>query len=86
MSKIVCKIEMFDLSQKIFLSNNGELTLITDTTIEDLPSVLTDLSWQTEIPKIVLYGNKFYAQQVSDKTLEFAKTRYAMNNLEIEVL
>jgi hypothetical protein len=45
MSKIVCKIEMFDLNQKIFLSNNGELTPITDTTIEDLPSVLTDISW-----------------------------------------
>jgi hypothetical protein len=61
MSKIICKIEMFDLNQKIFLSNNGELTPITDTTIEDLPAVLTDISWQTEIPKIVLYGNKFYA-------------------------
>lgn len=61
MSKIVCKIEMFDLNQKIFLSNKGELTPIADATIENLPSVLTDISWQTEIPKIVLYGNKFYA-------------------------
>jgi hypothetical protein len=44
MSKIVCKIEMFDLNQKIFLSNNGELTPIADTTIENLPTVLTDIS------------------------------------------
>jgi hypothetical protein len=35
---------MFDLNQKIFLSNNGELTLIADTTIENLPTVLTDIS------------------------------------------
>lgn len=86
MSKIVCKIEMFDLNQKIFLSNNGELTPIADATIENLPSVLTDISWQSEIPKIVLYGNKFYAQQVSENTLKFAKTKYGINNLEIEVL
>lgn len=86
MSKIVCKIEMFDFSQKVFISTDGELTPIADTTINDLPLTLSTLCYQHDIPKVVLYGNKFYAQQVSDKTLEFAKTNYAMNNLEIEVL
>lgn len=89
MNKIFCNINLFDLNQNVLIVDiqTGFTIFSTQVSdISDLPRTISTLSNNSGISEIVLSGEKTFAYKLKDTILEYAKTNYAINNLEIEVI
>lgn len=89
MIQVYCPIHLFDLHQKIYIIDNTKdenSKCVAITTVEELPRTLADVCANRGAQKILLDGNKEYGKFISSTILEQAKTKYNLNNIEIEVI
>ena len=79
---------MFDLHQQVFIldAENNNKTCVAITTMEQLPEVISALSNEKNISKVVLSGNSIFSAAVSEDILAYSKKHYSWNNIEVEVL
>ena len=88
MKKILCEINLFDLHQRIFLVNSEtkEKECIATTMINSIPQTVSALCNNQKIYSVVLTGNKEYNNTLSKDILEYSRTHYSNNLIEIEVI
>ena len=88
MDKLICFINLFTYDQNIYLFNAAtqETKVATNTTFEDLSTVLADISDITKVNHIELHGARKYANEIASEVLTYAKSRYNNNDLTVEVI
>ena len=88
MKKIVCEISLFDLHQRIFLidTETKEKNWIAIAMIDSIPETVSALCDKQKVYSIVLTGNKGYNNTLSKDILEYSRTHYSNNLIEIEVI
>lgn len=88
MKKIICNLNLFAMNSPIFIldTDTGNLEHICDSGLLLLPTTLSALSADKQISKVCLSGNKQYGYKIAQDTLEYSKTNYSENNIEIEVI
>ena len=89
MKKIMCKIELFDVSQNIYIvdTETGDMDYVATTTFDTIDKTLATLSYSKSIPNIVLMGATGFSEQLATNIINYSKTTYGEDkiNLEIEV-
>ena len=82
---IVCNINLFDSSQSIYLMTDNGCQNVGSSTLVDLPLTLVGLCDSCGVNKIHLSGSIRYSEAMCEDILWFAKTKYHIDNIEIEV-
>ncbi len=79
---------MFALNQKIFIVDpeTGIKQCVATATMEELPAVISAISNEENIPKVLLSGNSIFGAAVSEDILAYTKMHYSENKIEVEVL
>ena len=87
MKKIYCELHMFDLNQKVYIVDEvGVQTCVATVAIEGLPEVISAISGESNIPNVILNGNRILCAAVSEDILEYSKMHYDWNDIKVEVL
>lgn len=88
MKRIVCEIHLFDLHQRVFLvdSETKEKKCIATAMIDSIPEIVSALCDNRKVYSVVLTGNKEYNNTLSKDILEYSRTHYSNNLIEIEVI
>lgn len=88
MKKIICNLNLFTMNSPVFILNTetDNLEYVCDSALSLLPTTLSVLSADKQIPKICLSGNKQYGDKLAQDILEYSKTNYSENIIEIEVI
>lgn len=88
MKKIICNLNLFAMNSPVFIldTETGNLEHICDSALSLLPTTLSALSADKQIPKVCLSGNKQYGDKLAKDILEYSKTNYSENIIEIEVI
>ena len=88
MRKIYCELHIFDLHQKVYIIDTatGNKECIAITTLEELPEVINAISDSEKVHKVLLAGNNVFSVTLSEDIVNYAKTHYSWNNIEVEVI
>lgn len=88
MKKIVCEIHLFDLHQRVFLvdTETNEKNWIAIAMIDSIPETVSALCDKQKVYSVTLTGNKEYNNTLSKDILEYSRTHYNNNSIEIEVI
>ena len=86
MEKIYCELHLFDLNQNIYIVNEDNIECVAQTTMEELPEVISAICDAKHIYKVTLAGNSVFGAAVSEDILAYSKKHYNWNNIEVEVL
>lgn len=88
MKKIVCEINLFDLHQRVFLINSEtkEKKCIATVMIDSVPEAISALCNNQKVYSVTLTGNREYNNTLSKDILEYSRTHYNNNSIEIEVI
>lgn len=85
MKKIICHVELWDMSQHPVLLDCGQIIELPDCPLEKLDEMLAVYSQKYETNSIALYGAKIYNEKLAHDIYEYSATHYGINDLEIEV-
>lgn len=88
MKKIYCELHMFDLHQRVYVVDpeTGIRECVAITTMEGLPEVISAISNEKKLDKVILSGNSIFGAAVSEDIIAYSKKNYNWNNIEVEVL
>lgn len=88
MRKIYCELHIFDLHQRVYIVDTatGNKECIAITTLEELPEVINAISDSEKVHKVLLAGNSVFSATLSEDIVNYAKTHYSWNNIEVEVI
>jgi monoamine oxidase len=88
MKKIYCELHIFDLHQSVYIidPSTGDKECIAIATMEELPEVISAISSEKKISKVLLSGNSVFGDTVSESIVKYSKKNYNWNNIEVEVL
>lgn len=87
MKKIICNLNLFDFTQPIYSIDveTGETELLANTSIAELPAVVSAICGETGIYDIALQGSYIYALTVRDDIIEHYNANYNFLEKEINV-
>lgn len=88
MYKLICFLNLFLMDQTIFIVNEEDNSskVAASATFDTLAEKLADLSHITNINSIQLRGgSKEYANEIANEVLTYAKIKYGINDLDVEV-
>ena len=87
MKKIICNLQLFDLQQTIYIANSESETENLQQAIKvpmsELVEAMATLSHNQQIFSLVINGNKSFGNELAKKIIEYSKTNYSENNIEI---
>ena len=87
MNKIICFINLGMANARVYeLNCNEEQKFITDMPLEKLSEGLAATSAMYKINHITLIGSPSYAEGIAPEILEYAKTNFNNDNLNVEVM
>jgi hypothetical protein len=88
MKKIYCELHLFDLNQTIYIINTetGDKEVVAKAALEEIPQVISAISNEQNISKVLLFGNSIISKAVSEDIIAYSKKHYNWNNIEVEVL
>ena len=88
MKRIYCDIRLFTLEQNVYIVNpaTGDRALVASATLEELPEVISAISNDQSISKVLLTGNSIFGQALAEDILAYSHMNYNWNNIEVEVL
>ena len=88
MKKIICNLNMFSMQQPVCVIDldTNSILYSANATIEELPKMISSLSNEYETPYISLVDNKIYGDKIAHDIVEYTKTNYSNNNIEVEVI
>ena len=84
--KIVGIIKPFDLTQRIYVFNEGDNIETVSTTLEDFNNVIFSLCNKYNITNIDLAGAKKFNNQIKENLIKENITKYNINNLSINII
>ena len=82
MNQIICKYDMFDLYQSIFLVDENGPRLIGSSNMENLADTIVAYCNQYNTFKVHLYGNEESLLSIQDSIVN---TKFSQNPIEVEV-
>ena len=87
MKKIVCDFQMFDVNQIIYIADieTGKVEIVANVPVEQLIETLATISNNKQIFSLLINGNKSFGNELAKQIIEYSKTHYSENILEIEV-
>ena len=87
MVKIICNINTFDLYQTINLvdTEHNVAKAIGKCELEKLDTDIVAACAKYAVGKVVLFGNKSFISPLADEIKILGKTKYGINNIEVEV-
>ena len=88
MKHLMCIFDLFDINQKIHLMDPEakQAVQVAAVPVADLPKALAQMAHIYDVNNIKLYGCKSYGEIFPNTILEYLKTDYNKNNVEIEVI
>lgn len=88
MKKIYCELHMFDLHQRVYIVDptTGDKECVAIATMEDLPGVISSVSDEKDVKKVLLSGNSVLGSAVAEDIVSYCKLKYSKNDIEVEVL
>jgi len=88
MKRIICDFNLFDMNQVISVMNDdGTISTSISSTMDSLAHDIVDLCHSEHINKVHLCGSEKYAYQaILPSILEYNKSTYGIDNIEIEVV
>ena len=84
----MCIFDLFDVNQKVHLVDPEakQVVQVAEVPVADLTKALAHLAHTYSVNNIKLYGCKSYGEIFPNAILEYLKTDYNKNNVEIEVI
>lgn len=85
---LLCRLNLFTVSQQIYvLDDNGGFNVIDTTNLLDVAKRMADLanSEQYKTTKCHLYGSELYINNIAKQIKKIAASKYANNNIEVEI-
>lgn len=79
--KIICKLELFDFDQRVFLPDGKKINV----PLERLTDYLTFSCYNKRCNKIHFFGDENYINKLIEDIKEIETKEYAQNNIEFEV-
>lgn len=88
MKKIYCELHMFDLHQRVYVVDpaTGDRECVAIAPMEELPEVISAISSEEKIHKVLLSSNSVFGETMSEEIVAYSKKNYNWNNIEVEVL
>ena len=88
MKKIYCELHLFDLNQKVYIVDpeTGNKEPVAITTMEGLPEVISAISDNRGVNKVILTGNSVFGEAIAQDIIEYSKRNYSWNDIKVEVL
>lgn len=88
MKKIYCELHMFDLHQRVYVVDptTGDKECVAIAPMEELPEVISAISSEKQIHKVMLSGNSIFGAAMGEEIVAYSKKNYNWNNVEVEVL
>lgn len=88
MKKIFCKLNIFDLEQKIYIIDTEANTkdIVAIASIEELPATIAAISAEMNVSNIVLSGNFTYNSLLGKNIIAYSKLNYNTNEINVEVI
>ena len=86
MIKIICDINTFDLYQTIHLIDTEQnvAKTIGKCELEKLDTDIVAACAKYAVGNVVLFGNKSFISPIADEIKVLGKTKYGINNIEVE--
>ena len=86
MPVIVCNFQMFDAAQTVILmEENLPATVLSYTVNEKLPEVIVNHCNNYGIQNVHLFGVTEYVENYGDQIKTIAKTKYSLDNINVEL-
>lgn len=87
MKTIVCDIQLFDMNQVISaIDAKGTTYFAVSSSLDDLSNDIVDLCLREHITKVHLFGSEDYLNKsILPDILEYSKSHYELNNIEVEI-